>query len=101
MALELARAGFKVVVLEKGSWYKREDFVHDEILNSRRNFFMPMPWDEPHLWRTGADQPYSRTNEAWTANCVGGGVIINGNANVPVQLRVAELSNVFLPMVRR
>ncbi|MCA3012217.1 MAG: GMC family oxidoreductase [Myxococcaceae bacterium] len=75
MALELGRAGFKVVVLEKGPWYRREDFAHDEILNSRRNFFMPLPWDEPHLWRTGPDQPFSRTNEAWTANCVGGGTV--------------------------
>jgi len=75
LALELGRAGFKVVVLEKGAWYQTSDFVHDEILNSRRNFFMPLPWDEPHLWRAGADQPYSRTNEAWTANCVGGGTV--------------------------
>ena len=73
MALELGRAGFKVVVLEKGPWYKREDFVHDEILNSRRNFFMPLPWDEPHLIRGGDQAPYTRSNEAWTANCVGGG----------------------------
>ncbi|MFZ5441574.1 MAG: GMC family oxidoreductase [Myxococcota bacterium] len=75
LALELGRAGFKVVVLEKGAWYKKDDYVHDEILNSRRNFFMPLPWDEPHLWRNGADQPFSRTNEAWTANCVGGGTV--------------------------
>ncbi len=75
MALELGRAGFKVVVLEKGAHYQRADFVHDEILNSRRNFFMPLPWDEPHLWRTGAERPYSRSNEAWTANCVGGGTV--------------------------
>lgn len=75
MALELARAGFSVVLLEKGAHYQPSDFVHDEILNSRRNFFMPLPWDEPHLWRSGADQPFSRTNEAWTANCVGGGTV--------------------------
>lgn len=75
LALELGRAGFKVVVLEKGAWYQQEDFVHDEILNSRRNFFMPLPWDEPHLWRLGGDKPYSRSNEAWTANCVGGGTV--------------------------
>lgn len=75
LALELGRAGFKVVVLEKGSWYQQKDFVHDEILNSRRNFFMPLPWDEPHLWRKGVDQPFSRSNEAWTANCVGGGTV--------------------------
>lgn len=74
LALELGRAGFKVVVLEKGAWYRQEDFVHDEILNSRRNFFMPLPWDEPHLWRQEG-QPYTRSNEAWTANCVGGGTV--------------------------
>ncbi len=75
MALTLGRAGFKVVVLEKGAHYKKEDFVHDEILNSRRNFFMPLPWDEPHLVRPGPSAPYKRTNEAWTANCVGGGTV--------------------------
>ena len=75
LALELGRAGFKVVILEKGAWYKQEAFVHDEIMNSRRNFFMPLPWDEPHLWRTGTEQSYVRSNEAWTANCVGGGTV--------------------------
>lgn len=75
MAFTLGRAGLKVVVLEKGPWYKKDDFVHDEILSSRRNFFMPLPWDEPHLWRKGPTEPFSRSNEAWTANCVGGGTV--------------------------
>lgn len=75
MALTLARAGIKVVVLEKGAHYEREEFVHDEILNSRRNFFMPLPWDEPHLWKREGDEKFQRTNEAWTANCVGGGTV--------------------------
>ena len=75
MALQLGRAGFKVVVLEKGAHYKKEEFVHDEILNSRRNFFMPFPWDEPHLMREGPEQKYERSNAAWTANCVGGGTV--------------------------
>ncbi len=75
LALTLARAGINVVLLEKGAHYKKEDFVHDEILNSRRNFFMPLPWDEPHLWRAGPDKPFARSNEAWTANCVGGGTV--------------------------
>jgi choline dehydrogenase-like flavoprotein len=79
MAFELAKAGFKVVVLEKGAHYKQDEFVHDEILNSRRNFFMPLPWDEPHLirWSNGPGTygPYRRTNEGWTANCVGGGTV--------------------------
>lgn len=75
MALTLARAGHRVLVLEKGPFYKQEDFVHDEILNSRRNFFMPLPWDEPHLMRYGRSGPYHRTADAWTANCVGGGTV--------------------------
>ena len=43
MALELARAGLKVVVLEKGPAYDKGNFTHDEIAISRRNFFMPLP----------------------------------------------------------
>jgi choline dehydrogenase-like flavoprotein len=75
MALELGRAGLKVVVLEKGAHYRPKDFVHDEILNSRRNFFMPLPWEEPHLVRQGEQARYERSNAAWTANCVGGGTV--------------------------
>jgi len=75
MALQLGRAGYKVVLLEKGPRYTEADFTHDEISISRRNFFMPLPWDEPHLWRTGQSGKYSRTNHAWTANCVGGGTV--------------------------
>src|SRR5262249_13886994 len=75
MALELGRAVLKVVVLEKGPHYQKEEFAHDEILNSRRNFFMPLPWDEPHLIRQGASGSYERSNAAWTANCVGGGTV--------------------------
>lgn len=75
MAFALAQAGIKVCVLEKGAWYKDADFVHDEILSGRRNFFMPFPWDEPHMWRTDERRPYLRSNECWTANCVGGGTV--------------------------
>ena len=35
----------------EGPLLQAGDFVHDEILNSRRNFFMPLPWEEPHLFR--------------------------------------------------
>ncbi len=74
MAFELTKAGHKVVVLEKGPHYQQHEFVHDEILNSRRNFFMPLPWDEPHLLRSGNGN-FKQSNEGWTANCVGGGTV--------------------------
>jgi choline dehydrogenase-like flavoprotein len=75
MALQLARSGLKVVLLEKGPRYGEAEFTHDEIAIARRNFFMPLPWDEPHLWRVGQSGKYARTNDAWTANCVGGGTV--------------------------
>ncbi|HUB05758.1 MAG TPA: GMC family oxidoreductase [Myxococcales bacterium] len=75
MALELGKAGFQVVVLEKGPDYKLTDYVHDEILNSRRDFFQPFPWDEPHLIRYHKQDEYERSNAGWLASCVGGGTV--------------------------
>ena len=56
-----------MVVLEKGPHYRKEDFIHDEILTSRRGFFMPL-LGQPHLAQ-GHDGQFDRTNKAWTANC--------------------------------
>lgn len=75
VALELARAGVHVVVLEKGRDIKPEELAHDEILMQRRNFFVPFPRDEPHtLRRTGADVGV-RSAAGWTSNIVGGGTV--------------------------
>src|SRR5262245_49120746 len=43
VALELARAGARVVVLEKGRQVRPEELIHDEISMVRRNFFVPYP----------------------------------------------------------
>src|SRR5208283_193954 len=74
-ALQLARAGLQVVLLEKGQDYKVSEYVHDEVGMTRRTFFMPVPWEEPHLYRTTPNGKFSRSNVAWTANCVGGGTV--------------------------
>lgn len=74
LAVELSKAGAKVVVLEKGPWYQRKDFNHDEIVNSRRNRWVPYVSDEPHLMGHGGTKPVP-TNEGWTSNCVGGGTV--------------------------
>ena len=75
MALSLARAGARVVVLEKGPWYRREDFRHDEIEVCRRNYWAPFPSEEPHLIQTPRDRTPRRTQEGWIANNVGGGTV--------------------------
>ena len=75
VALELARAGARVVVLEKGRELKDAELVHDEIKMCRRNFFIPYAKDEPHLLRYGESGKATRTNEGWTSNVVGGGTV--------------------------
>jgi len=75
LALRLAEAGAKVVVLEKGPWYTKADFTRDEIEIVRRDFWVPYVDDEPHLMVTDAAPQPAKTNFGWTANCVGGGTV--------------------------
>jgi choline dehydrogenase-like flavoprotein len=73
IALELARAGAHVVVLEKGRHVPQEQMVHDEVAK-RRSFMVPDPRDEPHTVRYGEGEA-TPTVEGWTANIVGGGTV--------------------------
>ena len=38
IAYELAKAGYEIVVLEKGGWYGEQDFKKDEKLARRKVF---------------------------------------------------------------
>ena len=78
MALAMAEAGAEVVVLEKGPWYKAEDFTHDEIAVVRRNMWVPLTQDEPHLVQVGNQAAPQRSGLGWIANCVGGGTVHMG-----------------------
>ncbi|MGH7718257.1 MAG: FAD-dependent oxidoreductase [Gemmatimonadaceae bacterium] len=50
LAFSLSRAGFDVVVLEKGPRYERSDYRHDELLMGKQSsFFIPSLDDEPHV----------------------------------------------------
>ncbi len=49
VAYELSKAGFSVVVLEKGKYYKENDFSKDELAISRREMFKPRLEDEFHM----------------------------------------------------
>jgi choline dehydrogenase-like flavoprotein len=74
VALTLARAGARVVVLEKGRHLGPEDEVHDEIRVCRRNLWVPYVEDEPHTLRHGEEEA-QRTREGWTSNVVGGATV--------------------------
>jgi choline dehydrogenase-like flavoprotein len=75
VALVMARAGARVVVLEKGRQRRTDELIHDEIKMCRRDFFVPYVSDEPHTIRYGENQRAEPTAEGWTANIVGGATV--------------------------
>ena len=79
VALELARAGRSVVVLEKGPWFTEKDFYKDELACCRRSVYTPELKDEQHVieqldrnhqWEAEATSKSGR--DFWNGNCVGG-----------------------------
>ncbi len=75
----LTRAGYSVVVLEKGPWFKREDFSKDELACCRRSHYTPNLRDEQHVleeqseagdWRAIPTSESKR--DFWNGNMVGG-----------------------------
>ncbi len=76
---ELSKAGFKVMVLEKGPWYRTGDFSKDEMVATRRSVYTPNLKDEPQViedlneyneWE--AKSTYDTGRNFWNGNCVGG-----------------------------
>lgn len=78
-AKELSEAGMSVVVLERGPWYKRSDFLEDEILFDYRHFLWPTVKQEPRTWRPNDQtpaEPLSAEVQLFSnAMCVGAGTI--------------------------
>ncbi len=72
---ELARAGHKIIVLEKGPWLKTEDYSKDEIAYTRRDVVTPRLTDEPNVIE------YQKANGEWEgkSNSNGGQNFWNGN----------------------
>lgn len=74
VAYRLAQAGVRVLLLERGPRYTRQQFVHDEVRIARRNFFVPGADTDPHVVVAKGREP-ERTNEGWISSCVGGGTV--------------------------
>jgi choline dehydrogenase-like flavoprotein len=78
LAFSLSAAGASVLVLEKGPFYRREDFTPDEVATLWRGMFVPPIDEEPHiLVHAGLAAPRPSTL-GWIANCVGGGTVHMG-----------------------
>lgn len=76
---ELSKAGYKVLVLEKGPWLKTEDFSKDEMCATRRHAYIPNLKDERHVvvrpqsnghWKV--QNTADGGNDMWNGSCVGG-----------------------------
>ena len=80
VAYELSKAGFKVVVLEKGPYLKTEDFNKDELVVTRKDLYIPNLKDERHeivqLNKQTGEWEGKSTEESgsdfWNGNVVGG-----------------------------
>lgn len=79
-AKELSEAGMSVVVLERGPWYRRNDFaLEDEIHYKKHSFFWPTVEQEPRTWRPDENTPAEilpvQLQTFSNAMCVGGGTV--------------------------
>ena len=79
IAFELSKAGKSVLVLEKGPWFKTEDFTKDEISCCRRSVYTPNLRDEKHVIEdiNSNDEWVGKSTfdtglDFWNGNMVGG-----------------------------
>jgi choline dehydrogenase-like flavoprotein len=79
VALELAKAGKSVIVLEKGPWLTEKDFYKDELACCRRSVYTPDLENEKHVIEDQDDDgnwTAESTEESgwdfWNGNVVGG-----------------------------
>jgi hypothetical protein len=78
VAWSLAKAGYSVVVLEKGPWFKEDDFYKDELACCRRSLYTPNLRDERHVIEERSEQGWTAQSTAesgrdfWNGNMVGG-----------------------------
>ncbi|PIX95835.1 MAG: oxidoreductase [Hydrogenophilales bacterium CG_4_10_14_3_um_filter_63_21] len=78
VAWRLARAGKRVLVLEKGPWFSEADYFKDELACCRRSVYTPDLREERHVIEEAAGKGWSATSthesgwDFWNGNVVGG-----------------------------
>jgi choline dehydrogenase-like flavoprotein len=79
VAATCAEAGYRVVVLEKGPWFERDQFCKDEIALCRRPTLWPSARDEPQVWEwfdARGRRRAQRTGDLWNGCLVGGSSVL-------------------------
>ncbi|MCG8575073.1 MAG: GMC family oxidoreductase [Flavobacteriales bacterium] len=76
---ELSKAGYKVLVLEKGPWFKTEDWTKDEMTATRRDAYRPNLAEECHVverpkanGQWSVESTYESGKDMWNGSAVGG-----------------------------
>ncbi|MAD42297.1 MAG: oxidoreductase [Arcobacter sp.] len=78
---ELSKQGHKVCVLEKGDFYKREDFSKDELAVTRRSVYNPKLEDEYHTVEEYINEEWTKFptyDTGWNFN---NGNLVGGSSN--------------------
>lgn len=82
VAYELSKAGYKVIVLEKGPWLKTEDFNKDELVATRKDLYIPNLKDESHqIVSKNSDGDWVVKNTSETGNDFWNGNVVGGSSN--------------------
>ncbi|MGE0406128.1 MAG: GMC family oxidoreductase, partial [Candidatus Korobacteraceae bacterium] len=78
MAKELSSAGFNVVVLEQGPYFREKDFQRQDELNNRLDGAPLLINDhsqQPNTFRTSPNEKAVRASSVTYGRCVGGGTV--------------------------
>ena len=78
IAYKLAKAGLKVLLIEKGDFIHRESFSKDELAYYRRNIITPKPQDEYHIIEQLVDGEWQRSKSSQFFN----GSLVGGSSNL-------------------
>jgi choline dehydrogenase-like flavoprotein len=76
VAQRLAASGMKVLMIERGKRWNRQEFEQrDEIEHCRRDKFTPSILTDPHTRRNDEGMKANPTVDGWTSTILGGGTV--------------------------